>query len=86
MSITDTRPAITYDRARVTAIVDEHQQAADAQQLLVDRLRQLLRDEERQLVVKQARADQIREAWAAQGVTIPTQRTHGHDRPEDGAR
>jgi flagellar biosynthesis chaperone FliJ len=59
------------DPAKVAELIAEHDVGVTAQQLLVDKLDELLDQAERELRHRQDRVAQLREAWAKHGVVIP---------------
>jgi phage terminase Nu1 subunit (DNA packaging protein) len=59
------------DPAKVQALIAEHKAEAAAQELLVEKLRDLLDAEERELWRRKDRVTELRQAWAKYGVEIP---------------
>lgn len=59
------------DPVKVKALIEEHKAEAAAQELLVEKLRDLLDYEERELRRRQDRVTELREAWAKHGVDVP---------------
>lgn len=60
------------DPAKVAALIAEHDAEVTAQQLLVDKLDELLDQEQRELYRRQARVAQLRETWRKHGVDVPS--------------
>lgn len=59
------------DPVKVAALIAEHDAEVAAQQLLVDKLDELLDQEQRELRHRQDRVAQLRETWAKHGVEVP---------------
>lgn len=65
------------DPAKVADLIADYDDDVTAQQLLVERLRELLDDEERELYRRQDRVAEMRDAWAKHGVVIgPARQRH----------
>jgi hypothetical protein len=59
------------DPAKVASLIADYEADVAAQELIVERLRQLVDDEERELIHRQRRVEEVREAWSRHGVEIP---------------
>lgn len=59
------------DPAKVAEMIADDEADVRAQELIVEKLRDLVDDEERELTRRQRRLDEIREAWARRGIEIP---------------
>ncbi|SNR32860.1 hypothetical protein [Blastococcus mobilis] len=59
------------DPVKVAALIADHEADVAAQELIVEKLRDLVDDEERELTRRQRRVEEIREAWARHGVEVP---------------